>query len=206
MPNCALKSESSKYQQFSVQSGMCWIEELIRTSWNELLYLKVIICYYPLISYNFLRNLCNNLGEKIKPVMHQKYCILSQMFCLLFAIIGEILQTLGTWSLASNMPSTWTTSRARNSAECPWSTDIIRGWQTVFASYKQKYENFMRILRVLDISYLSCGFARKKPICLHFLVWFLTNRLQTCCMEGICSCCTTLWKASRVPCKLWQST
>lgn len=138
--------------------------------------------------------------------MHQKYYILSQMFCLLFDIIGEILQTLGTGSLASNMPSTWTTSRARNSTKCPWSADIIRGWQTVFASYKQKYENFMRILGVLDISYLSCVFAWKSPFAFIFWCDFLTNRLQTCCMEGICSCCTTLWEASRVPCKLWQST
>ncbi|POI29837.1 hypothetical protein CIB84_006413 [Bambusicola thoracicus] len=66
------------------------------------------------------------------------------------------------------MSSTGTASRARNPAECPWSADVIRSWQTVFASYKQK--------------------------------------LQTCCVERVCSCCVTLREASGVTCKLWQST
>lgn len=108
-----------------------------------------------------------------KPVILQKYCVLYQICCLLFHIIGEILQTLGTWSLASNMPSTRTSSRARNSPKCPWSADVIRSWQTVFASYKQKYENLMRFWEFLIYHAFSVFFALKKMLaCVYCVILF----------------------------------
>lgn len=104
-------------------------------------------------------NLCNNQKKKTQQktslgILQKYYAFLYPMFCF-FRAIGEILPTLGTRSLASNMSSTRTASRARNPPERPWSADVIRSWQTVFASYEQKYENRVRALRIFAIPCLG---------------------------------------------------